>query len=69
MERYPLHSILHILHYVNRMPNGLILPIFTHIVIQLQFLIFDTYIFVGWSYVDGCTRNMITLSNGVVSVV
>lgn len=38
MERYPLHSILHILHYVNGMSDDLILPIFTDIVIKLCFL-------------------------------
>ena len=69
MERYPLHSILHILYYVNGMSDDLILSIFDGFVIQLGWLIFDTYILVGWSYMHGYTRNMIKLSIDVARVV
>ena len=44
MERYPLHSIRYIIHYVNGMSDVLILPILNDFVIQLWFLIFNAYI-------------------------
>ena len=40
MVRYPLHSILHILHYVNEIMDNLILSIFYHFLTQLWWLIF-----------------------------
>ena len=47
MERYPFHSILLILHYVNMMWDALVLSIFNDLVNQLWFLFFDACILVG----------------------
>ena len=47
MERYPLHSILNILHNVNGMYDNLILPIFDGFVSQFGWFIFDAYIPIG----------------------
>ena len=46
-ERYPLHSILHILNYVNGVMDDLILSICYDCVIQLWFLVSKAYILTG----------------------
>ena len=47
MERYPLHSILLILHHVNGILDALILSMFNDFVNQLLFLFFDACILLG----------------------
>ena len=44
MEMYPFHSIKNIMHYVIGVSDVLILSIILDIIIQLWFLIFDTYL-------------------------
>ena len=47
MERYPFHSFLHILNYVNGVTYDLILSIFNDFVLQLWLLILKAHILAG----------------------